>query len=189
MVFGLPLHPLVVHFAVVLIPLGAMALLVVYFVPRWRARYLPLATALTVAGALAAVAAKFTGEAFAGQVGLPTAHQRWGNLATITTLLLGAAATVWTLQLRRTTVGEQASGNSPPQQSRRTGDRAACRCRNPARDPDGSLRSTIRLGGNRWCRDTFRQQPSLSSNAKPLPHQRARDLDFHTRTVGFAHAI
>ena len=114
MVFDLPLHPLVVHFAVVLIPLGAMALLVVYFMPRWRARYLPLATALTVAGALAAVAAKFTGEAFAGQVGLPAAHQRWGNLVTITSLLLGAAATVWTLQLRRTTAGEQASGNSRP---------------------------------------------------------------------------
>lgn len=114
MVFGLPLHPLVVHFAVVLIPLGAMALLVVYFVPRWRTRYLPLATVLTVAGALAAVAAKFTGEAFAGQVGLPAAHQRWGNLVTITSLLLGAAATVWTLQSRRAAAGEQASGSSRP---------------------------------------------------------------------------
>ena len=34
--FGLPLHPLAVHVPVVLLPLGALGVLLVLLVPRWR---------------------------------------------------------------------------------------------------------------------------------------------------------
>ena len=41
--FGLPAHPLVVHAAVVLLPMAAIATVVVAAVPRWRRPYAPLA--------------------------------------------------------------------------------------------------------------------------------------------------
>lgn len=36
---GLPVHPLVVHFAVVLLPLAALALVILVIVPRWADRF------------------------------------------------------------------------------------------------------------------------------------------------------
>lgn len=38
-VFGLPLHPLIVHAAVVLVPLAAVGTLLITVVPRWRRTY------------------------------------------------------------------------------------------------------------------------------------------------------
>ena len=51
---GLPLHPLTVHAASVLIPLSAIALVLLVFVPKWRKAYLPLTVgALAVSVVLA----------------------------------------------------------------------------------------------------------------------------------------
>ena len=52
--FGLPAHPLVVHAAVVLLPIAAIATVVVAAVPRWRRPYALLAfvVALAAAGAI-----------------------------------------------------------------------------------------------------------------------------------------
>ena len=36
---GLPVHPLVVHAAVVLLPLAALVLILLVFVPAWRTRF------------------------------------------------------------------------------------------------------------------------------------------------------
>ena len=49
---GLPLHPLVVHLAVVVLPASALALVALVLVPRWRARYATL-TQLVKAGVAA----------------------------------------------------------------------------------------------------------------------------------------
>ncbi len=38
-VFGIPLHPLVVHAVVVLVPLAALGTVVITLVPRWRGAY------------------------------------------------------------------------------------------------------------------------------------------------------
>jgi hypothetical protein len=38
-VAGLPVHPLVVHAAVVLLPLSAIGLVTIILVPRWRASF------------------------------------------------------------------------------------------------------------------------------------------------------
>lgn len=38
-VFGLPLHPLAVHFAVVLFPLSLLLFLLVLFIPKLRTRF------------------------------------------------------------------------------------------------------------------------------------------------------
>ena len=96
---GLPLHPLTVHAASVLIPLSAIALVLLVFVPKWRKAYLPLTVgALGVSVALA-FAAKESGEALAARVGNPAEHQELGDLllpASIGLFLLGIAFYVFT---------------------------------------------------------------------------------------------
>jgi len=60
-VFGLPAHPLVVHVAVILVPLAAIALIAVGWNATWRRRYyLPIAL-VAIAGAIGALLAKQTG--------------------------------------------------------------------------------------------------------------------------------
>ena len=61
---GLPLHPLVVHAAVVLGPLGALAALAYALVPRWRDRLRWPVLVVVLAGAGAIWAAYLTGVNF-----------------------------------------------------------------------------------------------------------------------------
>jgi hypothetical protein len=83
--FDLPLHPLVVHAAVVLLPLAALGTLLIAVSARARKRY----GSLVVLGAFAAVgaviAARFTGEALNGGTQAGTGalgtHVTWGLLA------------------------------------------------------------------------------------------------------------
>jgi uncharacterized membrane protein len=46
-VLGIPLHPLVVHVVVVLVPLAALGTILITFVPRWRGVYGWLVVALS----------------------------------------------------------------------------------------------------------------------------------------------
>ena len=83
--FGLPLHPLVVHGAVVLVPLAALGALAVVFSSWVRSRYGWLTALAAVAGAGAVVMARISGEAFkeglgVGGVAVET-HEMWGQLA------------------------------------------------------------------------------------------------------------
>lgn len=101
--FGLPLHPLVVHAAVVLLPLAALGAIVISLSARARQRFgwLVFAGALVAGGSVAA--ARITGEAFAGGTtgtGALATHITWGLLApwpatalAVTTLLLMLAST------------------------------------------------------------------------------------------------
>ena len=107
---GLPLHPLSVHAASVLIPLSALALLVLALVPRWRKSYLlPTVGALGVSVVLSFIA-KESGEALSARVGTPAEHQALGDIllpASIGLLALGVALYFlnksntprWTLQV------------------------------------------------------------------------------------------
>jgi hypothetical protein len=72
---GLPLHPLTVHAASVLIPLSAIALVLLVFVPKWRKAYLPLTVGALAVSVGLAFAAKQSGEALAARVGNPADHQ------------------------------------------------------------------------------------------------------------------
>jgi len=107
---GLPLHPLTVHAASVLIPLSALALVLLVFVPKWRKAYLPLTVGALAVSVGLAFAAKQSGEALAARVGNPADHQELGDLlfpASIGLFFLGAAFYFftktknpkWTLQL------------------------------------------------------------------------------------------
>lgn len=60
-VYGLPLHPLVVHVAVVLVPLSALALIAVGWNKAWRHAYYPPIMLLALGGAAGTFLAKQTG--------------------------------------------------------------------------------------------------------------------------------
>lgn len=84
-VLGLPLHPLVVHAVVVLLPLSALGAVAVALVPRWQRPYGALVAAGAVAGAASAYVAREAGLALAAslQLGGPVAekvdqHSRYG---------------------------------------------------------------------------------------------------------------
>lgn len=61
--FGLPAHPLIVHAAVVLLPLAALLVVVVALVPRWRRVGAPLALALALVSTVSVGLAQQSGEA------------------------------------------------------------------------------------------------------------------------------
>jgi cytochrome b involved in lipid metabolism len=109
---GLPMHPLVVHFAVVLLPLAAIMLIALFFVPKWRAAFAWLTMAGLIAGTAAAYVAKQTGEAFAAHVGLPQDHAVWGDALVVVAVLLVIAAGAWFWLLRPVETGV-AKGRAP----------------------------------------------------------------------------
>lgn len=98
---GLPLHPLVVHAVVVLLPLSALALVLAAVVTRWRPRLLEAATAVLTVAVAAAVVARFSGEALAAEVGTPVTHMEWADRTVWASVALWLAALVWVVVVRR----------------------------------------------------------------------------------------
>lgn len=96
---GLPLHPLVVHAAVVLVPLLVLMSLAYALVPRWRGRLAWAAVALAVLAPASAVTAVLSGNAFQQRRGLPLAgdladHRDLGQTTMWLALALGAVTLV-----------------------------------------------------------------------------------------------
>ena len=106
-ILGLPLHPLVVHGVVVLLPLMALVTVVVAVRARWRQRLAwPLVVVnLGVAGM--AFTAKESGEALARRLtGLDiSAHESWGKVVPIMAVLLLAATGLLAVTRRNAKVG------------------------------------------------------------------------------------
>lgn len=100
-VLGLPLHPLVVHAVVVLLPLAALGVIVLALVPRWRQTFASLVLGALVVAAVSAVVAMVSGNALAERVGLPATHQRYGTTLAISASVLLAVAGTWMLRARR----------------------------------------------------------------------------------------
>lgn len=79
-VVGLPVHPLVVHAAVVLIPLSALLVVAIAVVPAWRGGVFGWFTVGLTAAATAVVpVATLSGEALAERVGEPERHEALGQ--------------------------------------------------------------------------------------------------------------
>lgn len=92
---GLPLHPLVVHAAVVLLPLSALAAILLIFVRQWRRHYAWLPVAGAAAGTLAAAASVVTGNVFAESVGLPARHATLGAVLMWIGVAFSISAVIW----------------------------------------------------------------------------------------------
>jgi uncharacterized membrane protein len=100
-VASLPLHPLVVHAAVVLLPLAALGLVVLVLVPRWRATFGWLVMAGLAAGTVSAIVAKQSGEALAARVGEPQRHAQLGDVLPPVAIVLLVVAVAWFVADRR----------------------------------------------------------------------------------------
>lgn len=95
--FGLPLHSLVVHAAVVLVPLAAIGAVVMAFSPRFSRRFGALVVVVAIVGFGSSFIAKESGEALARRVGLPAEHAQLGDLMPVFALLLAGGLTVFWL--------------------------------------------------------------------------------------------
>jgi len=63
-IFGLPMHVLVVHFVVALVPLIAIATAAIAVVPAWRERWIGWAVLANAAAVILAWVARLSGQAF-----------------------------------------------------------------------------------------------------------------------------
>lgn len=116
---GLPLHPLVVHAAVVLIPLSAVGLVLLAVRRSWRRTLGGWVVLLTAAAVMATWLAKESGERLAAVVGEPVRHASLGDglpyfaaaMFVTTTLYVGVAA-IWDWRQGRAS-GPQGSGPGP----------------------------------------------------------------------------
>ncbi|HWJ83273.1 MAG TPA: DUF2231 domain-containing protein [Nocardioides sp.] len=100
---GLPVHPLVVHAVVVLLPLAVAGTLAIVFVPRWRVSYGPLIVGAALVATVLLPVATSSGESLEEKVGDPGEHAELGEqlIWFAVPLLLLVGALVW-LEWRRT---------------------------------------------------------------------------------------
>ena len=94
-VAGLPIHPLVVHFAVVLLPLAAFSTIVSIYIPRYRKGFAFASVFGLFFGTGAAIVAKQTGEKLAAQIGVPQNHSNYGSYLQIAAIVLFLLGLVW----------------------------------------------------------------------------------------------
>jgi uncharacterized membrane protein len=97
---GIPLHPLVVHSVVVLIPLAALGVIAISLVPTWRSRFGILVVAITAFATAMVPIATSTGEELEERVGeseLVEEHAELGAgvLYTAVPLLILSVALWW----------------------------------------------------------------------------------------------
>ncbi|MBF4766867.1 hypothetical protein ISU10_03680 [Nocardioides agariphilus] len=103
---GLPVHALVVHAVVVLLPLACLGTLAIAVKPAWRERYGVLVVACAAAATVLIPVATSSGEALEHRVGNPGEHAEMGDqlIWFAIPLLLLSAALVW-LDRRKRTAG------------------------------------------------------------------------------------
>lgn len=99
---GLPVHPLVVHAVVVLLPLAVVGTVLIALKPSWRLRFGPL---VVIAAGLATVlcpVATSSGESLEKRVGDPGQHAALGEtLVWFAAALLVSALALWLVERRR----------------------------------------------------------------------------------------
>ena len=88
---GLPLHPLVVHLVVVVVPMTFAGAVLMAVWPKFSRRFGPLIAIGAGLGIIAAFVAKEAGEQLAPHVGVTAEHLTWGQRAPLWIYLFGAA--------------------------------------------------------------------------------------------------
>lgn len=108
---GAPVHPLVVHVIVVLVPLAALGTFAIVAVRRWRVTYGPLVVGAALVSTALMPAATSSGESLEEKVGDPGRHAELGDqlIWFSLPLLVLVAALVWMeWRAARTTAGHAA---------------------------------------------------------------------------------
>ena len=114
LITGIPVHPLVVHAVVVLLPLSCLALIAIVLVPRWRGAFGWVTMAGLAIGTASAFIAKESGEQLAERVGLPQQHSDFGSRLPLAAAVLFVVAAVWFL-LQRSAARKAAAQGTPAQ--------------------------------------------------------------------------
>lgn len=87
MIAGLPLHPLLVHSALVLVPLVALGALVMSYLPSFSRRHGKIILILAVVAQISVFLAKMSGEAFSEIISKNVEkHAELGEIAPLVTL-------------------------------------------------------------------------------------------------------
>jgi hypothetical protein len=107
LVMGLPLHPLVVHSAVVLVPLVALSALAMSYWPSFSRKYGKPILILAVVAQLSLFVAKLSGKAFEERLGKDVErHSNFGEIAPFTFIpLLVLLFIRWRMDRSGATVG------------------------------------------------------------------------------------
>ncbi|MBG6105288.1 putative membrane protein [Micromonospora vinacea] len=108
---GLPLHPLVVHAVVVLLPLAAIGVAALAIRPSWRGRYGWLVVLITALATVAVPVASSTGEGLEHRVGDPGVHAQLGDTLIwfALPLLVASIALVWLHRRAARPAGEKSA--------------------------------------------------------------------------------
>ena len=112
---GLPIHPLVVHAVVVLVPLAALGTIAIAVRPAWRAKYGVPVVVTAVLGAILCPVATSSGEALEKHVGSPGDHAEMGDQLVwfVIALALMALGLVLLDRRRSRTPDPNASSSAP----------------------------------------------------------------------------
>ena len=78
---GLPLHPLIIHAVVVLVPLSALGVIFLLVFPRFAPTFSPLILILLIASTVAGFIAENSGQSLSNRVGYPGDHAEQGEQA------------------------------------------------------------------------------------------------------------
>ena len=95
LITGLPWHPLIIHGVVVLVPLAAIGVVLVMFIPKIRRTYSPLVLGTLYVATIFAFLATQSGEALAERVGLPNPHATQGQRLLYVVVAFSALFTIW----------------------------------------------------------------------------------------------
>ena len=96
LVFGIPAHPLLVHAAVVLLPLAAIGMIALVLIPPFRGKvqkYFVGGTVIVATGS--AFLAKESGETLRRVNGVSEYHQEWGSRTFFAALILTVISAAW----------------------------------------------------------------------------------------------
>ena len=98
---GIPIHPLVVHAVVVLLPLAVLGTIAIAVRPSWRRPYGPLVVAAALVATVLCPIATSSGEALEKRLGDPGRHAQLGGQLVWFALALLVAVALLVLMDRR----------------------------------------------------------------------------------------
>jgi len=101
LILGLPLHPLIIHAVVVLVPLSALGVILLLVFPRFAPTFSPLILILLIASTVAGFIAENSGQALSNRVGYPGDHAEQGERLAKLILLFTLLYITWFVIYRK----------------------------------------------------------------------------------------
>ncbi len=98
---GLPLHPLIIHAVVVLVPLSALGVIFLLVFPRFAPTFSPLILILLITSTVAGFIAENSGQSLSNRVGYPGDHAEQGERLAKLILLFTLLYITWFVVYRK----------------------------------------------------------------------------------------